>query len=282
MHDGPGLRTVVFLKGCPLRCAWCHNPETQSGHTELLFDRKNCIGCRACGVCANNVHAFLGEHRLDFSECTACGKCTKLCPTGALSLSGSSYTDDEVFEIVAKDRDFYGKTGGVTISGGEPFCQPQGVISLLKACKDRGINTAAETCGYFSSDILPDAVPVTDLFLWDIKLTDPEAHKRFTGVSNELILSNLRSADRLGARTRLRCILLNGINTDTAHYDAVAEIVFSLEHCEGVEFIPYHAYAGSKAVMIGREDNGIADWIPSDEALNQARFRLTEKGIRVF
>lgn len=282
MHDGPGLRTVVFMKGCPLHCVWCHNPETQSPHAELLFDRKNCIGCRACGVCANNAHTFnKTEHELNFSECTACGECAALCPTGALSICGRSYTEDEALAIVGKDCDFYGKTGGVTVSGGEPFFRPHGVISFLKACKNRGIHTAAETCGCFSADILPDIVPITDLFLWDIKLTDPAAHKRFTGVSNETILRNLRSADQLGALTRLRCILINGINTDTVHYDAIADIARSLKHCEGVEFIPYHAYAGSKAVLIGREDNGVAEWIPSDETTEHARRCLSEKGICV-
>lgn len=281
MHDGPGLRTTVFMKGCPLRCSWCHNPETQSPRTELLFDRKNCISCTACGACANDVHTFRGEHRLDLSKCTSCGKCVSLCPTGALSLSGQPYTEDEVFKIVERDRAFYGVNGGVTVSGGEPFFQPREVISFLAECKKRGINTAAETCGYFSPEILPEIVPLTDLFLWDIKLTDPTDHKKYTGVSNEVILRNLEVADQLGAQTRLRCILIKGINTVTAHYNAVAEIARSLHHCEGVEFIPYHAYAGSKATLLGREDNGAAEWIPDEETVRYAREYMEKKGMRV-
>lgn len=281
MHDGPGLRTTVFTKGCPLRCVWCHNPETQNPRTELLFDRKNCISCGMCAACVENVHTFNPEHSVNFSACIGCGECAVLCPTGALSLSGRSYTVDEVLEIAERDRAFYGKTGGVTVSGGEPFLRSQDMISFLRACKKRGINTAAETCGYFSSEILADIVPLVDLFLWDIKLTDPADHKKFTGISGEVILRNLVLADKLGARTRLRCILINGINTNTAHYDALSEISRSLEHCEGVEFISYHAYAGSKATLLGREDNGVVEWIPSEETVRYAREYLEKKGVRV-
>ncbi len=282
MHDGPGLRTTVFLKGCPLHCAWCHNPETQKAVPQLLFDRKKCISCRACEICPQHAHTFTEEHNLQFTQCACCGKCTTLCPTGALVLCGQPYTVDDVMEIAEKDRAFYGSAGGVTLSGGEPFAQPQDAIALLKACKVRGLHTAAETCGYFSSKLLPDIVPYTDLFLWDIKLTDPAAHKKYTGVSNQKILKNLRMADALGARTRLRCILVNGVNTHPSHYDAVAEFAGTLQHCEGIEFIPYHAYAGTKATLLGQKDNGKTDWIPSNETFSFARQYLLQKEIRIF
>lgn len=279
MHDGPGLRTTVFLKGCPLHCAWCHNPETQMTVPQLLFDRKKCISCHACEICPQQAHTFKEEHILHYTQCVGCGKCAALCPASALILCGQPYTVDDVMEIVEKDRAFYGSTGGVTLSGGEPFAQPQDAIALLKACKTRGLHTAAETCGYFSSKLLPSIVPYTDLFLWDIKLTDPAAHQKYTGVSNQKILKNLRMADALGARTRLRCILVNGVNTHSSHYDAIAEITGTLQHCEGVECIPYHAYAGSKATLLGHKDNGKTDWIPSNETLALARQYLLQRGI---
>jgi len=282
MHDGPGLRTTVFLKGCPLHCTWCHNPETQKTVPQLLFDRKKCISCRTCEICPQHVHTFKEEHSLQFTQCTCCGQCAALCPTGALILCGQPYAEDDVMEIVEKDRAFYGTAGGVTLSGGEPFAQPQDAIALLKVCKARGLHTAAETCGYFSSELLPEIVPYTDLFLWDIKLTDPAAHKKYTGVSNQKILKNLRMADALGVRTRLRCILVNGVNTHSSHYDAVAEIAGALQHCEGIEFIPYHAYAGTKAMLLGQKDHGNTNWIPSDETFDFARQYLLQKGFRIF
>lgn len=282
MHDGPGLRTTVFFKGCPLHCAWCHNPETQKAASQLLFDCKKCISCRACEMCPRHAHIFKEEHILHYTQCVGCGKCAVLCPTGALVLCGQSYTVDDIMKIVEKDRAFYGTAGGVTLSGGEPFAQPQDAIALLKACKARGLHTAAETCGYFSSEILPDIIPYTDLFLWDIKLTDPVPHQKYTGVSNQKILKNLQIADTIGARTRLRCILVNGVNTHPSHYDAIAEIAGMLQHCEGIEWIPYHAYAGAKATLLGRKDNGKSDWIPSNETLEFARQYLLQKGFRIF
>ncbi len=282
MHDGPGLRTVVFLKGCPLHCAWCHNPETQSPLPQLLFDRKKCIVCRACEACPNQAHNFRTQHSMDFTRCTGCGKCARLCPTSALVLCGKAYSTEEVLETVEKDRAFYGTAGGVTLSGGEPFAQPGEAVALLEACKAHGLHTAAETCGYFPQGLLPDIIPITDLFLWDIKLTDPAVHKKYTGVSNEKILQNLQLADQLGARTRLRCILVNGVNANPAHYDAVTEIALSLQHCEGVEWIPYHAYGGTKATLLGKQDSGKTDWIPSNETFAFACQYLLEKGLHIF
>lgn len=282
MHDGPGLRTTVFLKGCPLRCAWCHNPETQSVRPQILFDQRKCIYCHACEVvCPNHAHTFRKEHTLDHSQCTGCGKCAEICPTRSLNLCGKQCTAEEILAIIEKDRAFYGTTGGVTLSGGEPFAQPEEAAALLKACKERGLHTAAETCGYFSSKILPDIVPLTDLFLWDIKLTDSATHEKYTGVSNRKILQNLLSADQIGAKTRLRCILVHGVNTHSAHYDAIAGIFRSLRHCEGVELIPYHAYAGTKAVLLGGKDNGKPEWIPDEKTLEFARQVLQEKEICV-
>lgn len=272
MHDGPGIRTTVFLKGCPLRCAWCHNPETQRAGKELLFDVRRCIGCGAClTACPHGVHGGEEFHTLSRERCRACGACAEVCPTHALTLCGQEMRPEEILAEVERDAAFYGTNGGVTISGGEPFLQGRAVIDLLRLCKERGFTTAVETCGFFDERLLADAVAVTDLFLWDVKDTDSERHKRYTGVSNEQILKNLALADSLGAKIRLRCILVAGVNTDLKHYQKIAALANTLSGLDGVDLIPYHAYAGSKATLLGLDDNGRRDWIPTEEQIAEAR-----------
>lgn len=283
MHDGPGIRTTVFLKGCPLRCAWCHNPETQKNTTELLFYRNKCFLCGECvRFCPQSVHVLREEHIVDREKCVLCGECVKHCPTGALRLCGEDMSVDEVLSVVEKDKAFYGLDGGITLSGGEPFAQSDASIELLKACKKAGLHTVAETCGYAEKNALCKAAAFVDLFLWDIKDTDGARHKKYTGADNKIILDNLAAVDAIGAKTRLRCILVNGVNTCEEHYRGVAKIAASLSHCEGVEFLPYHAYGGTKKVFLGGEDNGLSEWIPSDEQLAYAKSILRESNVRCF
>ncbi len=282
MHDGPGVRTVVFLKGCPLRCAWCHNPETQNGHGEMLYYESKCISCGACvEVCAHKAQTVADTHMYDRDRCAVCGKCAEVCCTAAMTPASREMTVEEILDIVLRDRAFYGETGGITLSGGEPMVHPAGVLTLLAACKEAGLNTAVETCGEFSRLFIPTLVKLTDLLLWDVKDTDDERHKQYTGASNLRILDNLQLADRLGGRTRLRCILVNGVNTDENHIRRLAELYHSLSHCEGVELLPYHAYGGSKMLPLGREDNGRRDWIPSEETVVTMKKSLAEQGVKV-
>ena len=282
MHDGPGVRTTVFLKGCPLRCAWCHNPETQRGSSELLFYPGKCIGCGGCEkVCHHGVHVLKDEHLVNRAKCALCADCVNMCPTGALELCGKTLTIKEILAVVEKDSVFYGENGGFTLSGGEPFAQKNAAIELLRACKSRGLSTAVETCGYMDADTLLAAIPFVDLFLWDLKDTDDVRHLAYTGVSNQKILENLALADANGAKIRLRCILVNGINTAEEHYKRIAEIASSLSGCEGVELLPYHAYAGTKAVFLGGKDTGRKDWIPKPEQIDDAKRILRDYGVTV-
>lgn len=282
-HDGPGLRTTVFLKGCPLRCAWCHNPETQSADPQFFYSEKLCIGCGACGaVCPNGVHVFeSGVHRLERERCAGCLRCVQACPAGALEACGTRMTLSEILGAVLQDRDFYGEKGGLTLSGGEPMAHPEGACRLLEAARAEGLSTAVETCGYFGSEWVGRLAAGADLLLWDFKDGDPVRHRLNTGVSNELILENLRRADALGARTRLRCIMVKGVNMDETNCRALAACFAGLAHCEGAELLPYHVYGSSKHAQLGLGENGRPDWIPSPADLAGIKRRLRRLGVRV-
>ena len=219
MHDGPGVRTVVFLAGCPLRCSWCHNPEGQSFDTEILFEAKKCANCGACAaVCPTGAHSFeAGVHAFDRAKCISCMKCAEVCCTKALEPSSVDMTADEILSFVEKDRAFYGKEGGVTLSGGEPLAHPREAIELLSECRKRNIGTAVETSGYFDASLLSELVPLVDIFLWDFKDSNDTRHKEHTGVSNEKIKNNLLLADSMGAVSILRCITVKGVNAEKEH-----------------------------------------------------------------
>lgn len=279
MHDGPGVRTVVFFKGCPLRCAWCHNPETQRAAHEMLFYESKCIFCGTCvSACPTGAHRLHPERVFDRDACISCGRCATVCCTDAMTPAAVDMTVDAITAAVLRDRSFYGDVGGVTLSGGEPLTHPEGAVALLTACREAGITTCVETCGEFPTAHLPALCEVTDLLLWDVKDTDPARHKTYTGADNTRILQNLREADCLGAKTRLRCILVNGVNTVESHYEALAALYGELTHCEGIELIPYHAYGGSKMIPLGKPDNGRMDWIPDGNAVESAKSYLRERG----
>lgn len=281
--DGPGIRTTVFLKGCPLRCAWCHNPETQSPEPQLLFSRQLCIGCGACtAACPTGAHQ-MGQagHSWQAAACTGCGACAEACPTGACETAAQWMTAEEILRVVLQDKPFYGSTGGLTLSGGEPMLRPAACVSLLQSAKAAGLHTAVETCGQFDADWLPELAACTDLFLWDYKDSDPQRHLQYTGASNERILENLHRLDALGARIRLRCILVAGVNLNEQHLQAIVQTYTSLRGCEGVDLLPYHAYGGSKAVQLGRQDTANPDWIPTGDAVRQAAETLRAAGIPV-
>lgn len=281
MHDGDGLRTTVFFKGCMLRCVWCHNPETQKQLSQLLYYKQKCINCGECAVCKNGVHGFEETHCVDYAKCIACGECAKRCPAGALEIAGQDIEVDEIVKRAMRDVDFYGDSGGVTLSGGEPMLQPKAAIELLKKLKENEVNTAVETCGYFDKQYLEEVVKYTDKFLWDIKDTDDTRHTEYTGVSNRKIIENLLLADSLGAKTVLRCIVVNGVNANEAHCRGIAEIYEGLTHCEGVELLPCHRFGLSKSEALGRNTSDFPDFTPSKEILEGMKSTLERFGVKL-
>ena len=253
INDGPGIRTTVFLKGCMLDCKWCHNPESKQRAPQILLHADKCIGCGECAkVCRRGLHSFAdGAHLFERNACIGCGECAEVC-VGALELCGYEKTVDEVMAEVIKDAAFYKNSGGgMTLSGGEPFMQHEFALELLKSAKERELHTCIETCGYVDSKILEKFIPYVDMFLWDIKETDDERHKQYTGVSNAKILSNLALLNEKGASVVLRCPLIPGYNLRDEHLYAIGELAESLDCVVRVDVEPYHPLGASKSQALG-------------------------------
>lgn len=253
VHDGPGIRTNVFLKGCPLRCIWCHNPEGLSSECQIKFSPDKCIGCEDCAdVCNNGGHLFEDKkHIVDFSRCVACMQCASVCPSNAIEKDGIIRSVNDVINEVLRDKDYFESSGGgLTLSGGEPFYQPDFAIELLKEAKKQGINCAVETCGMAYSEVLIRAVPFVDIFLFDYKATGEELHKRVTGASQKQILENLQIISDLGANIILRCPIIPGINDNEEHYKGIAETAEKYRVKE-INLMPYHSLGNGKRQKLG-------------------------------
>ncbi|MDR2658095.1 MAG: glycyl-radical enzyme activating protein [Oscillospiraceae bacterium] len=254
IYDGPGIRTTVFLKGCPLSCIWCHNPESKSANPQIAYYPETCVGCCACvDACPNGCHQFVdGAHGYDRESCTACGVCAEACRAESLTIIGRTITVEAALAEILRDRVFYETSGGgVTLSGGEPFAQPVFTRALLEMCKREGLNTCVETCGFAGQAVMESCAPFVDLFLFDVKDTDPARHKLNTGAPLEPILDNLRFLDDYGKRIVLRCPIIPGINDDEAHFRRVAELANGLRHAERVDVEPYHPLGLSKSAATG-------------------------------
>lgn len=255
LHDGPGIRTVLFFKGCPLDCAWCHNPEGKSPKRTLSFLKERCAFCRGCeAVCPKGVHAFKsGGHMLFRENCICCVKCVDACNYGALEMFGKEYTVDEILRDVEKDKAYYGSDGGITISGGEPFMQFEALIALLKALKENRYHICIETSGYTDSERMLEAAKYTDLFLYDYKESDIERHIKYTGVSQDKILNNLYALDDVGASVVLRCPIIPSVNDYNEHFEKIAQIANRHTSIQSIELMPYHPLGVSKSINIGKD-----------------------------
>ncbi|MGI5868199.1 MAG: glycyl-radical enzyme activating protein [Kiritimatiellia bacterium] len=258
VNDGPGIRTTVFLKGCPLRCIWCHNPESQSPRRELAFNSDRCAGCRRCeALCPNGCHVFSVEdgvavHRFDRTRCIACGCCLNVM-CNALSMFGEERGAESIIADVLRDKPFYDATGGgLTISGGEPFAQLPFLMELLRQAKTAGMHTCVETSGFTQQESIAEALPLVDLFLFDWKETDPTLHRKWTGEGNEGILSNLRFMDASGGRIVLRCPIIPGCNDRDDHFEGIARLAESLENIMEVNVEPFNSLAAGKFAQLGR------------------------------
>ncbi len=257
LHDGHGIRTLVFLKGCPLGCLWCANPESQSNRAEIMFDARRCKGCGAClEVCPTGAIRKDEQGRLLYlrAPCRQCGACAQACPHQARRLVGTSQTVAEVLAEIERDAPFFRRTGGgVTLSGGEPLQQIDFATALLRATRERGIHTTLETSGYAPWAAVMQVVPHVDQFLFDVKLSEGRSHKRLTGVDNEGILQNLAMLSRIHDDVIVRYPLIPGYNDRESQVTAMAHAVQALGRVRRVELLPYHRYGEHKYEMLGRE-----------------------------
>ena len=284
LQDGPGIRTTVFLKGCPLRCDWCSNPESQSSGIEIMYRQSNCQACGACvQACGIGAISFEGDWpSLDREACTLCLDCVKACPNGALETTGQYMDWKDVVEEAGQDEPFYNNSGGgVTLSGGEPLFQADFACRVLKGCRERGLRTAVDTCGYAPWEDLRRALEYTDLVLFDLKHLDPAKHQQGTRVRNELILDNLkRTAASKSARIWIRIPVIPGYNDSEAFFQELASVLKETP-VEKVSLLAYHKWGESKYHALGRE-YPLAEMAVIDKGeLEPFKTMLEEAGLNV-
>lgn len=255
LHDGPGIRTTVFVKGCQLNCQWCHNPESLSFKPQLSYNPAQCVNCLACvRACDFDAHLIdsQGHHIMEFAKCLACGKCVDDCQGNALRIIGEEMGVDQVMKTVIRDRAFYERSGGgITISGGEPMMQKTFMVELLQKAKAEGIHTCVETNLAVPQEWYSEILPLVDLFLCDYKATDPELHKRLTGQSNELILENLDYLYHQGKEIVLRCPMIPDINDTEDHLQAIVRLCQQYPDLKAVDLMAYHNLGVAKSGHIG-------------------------------
>lgn len=286
VHDGPGIRTTVFFKGCPLHCIWCHNPESIHPLPEIMLYPGKCIGCGECvRVCPQGAQQMdaSGEHAFRRDLCRACGRCAVECYAGALVLVGKERTVDEVMALIQQDVPFYERSGGgVTLSGGEPLLQGEFARAILQRCHDEGLHTAVETCGMAPWRSIEHIRPHVDLWLYDLKHLSPTRHKRYTGASNRLILANLCRLAETGAPIEIRIPLIPTVNDERSHIEAVARFLSSLPHVPTVRLLAYHHMAGSKYTSLGQEDTMPAVDAPTARHLREIMRWMAGYGVIAF
>jgi len=299
VQDGPGIRTTIFMKGCPLRCPWCHSPESQQFHAQLSWISTRCVGIEECGKCLDvcskqaiapgktipNPSTLEPVHHIQINRniCDNCGECAAVCYRDALYICGTDYTVEELLDRVLKDRPFYDQSGGgVTISGGEPLSQPEFVHRLLKRLKESGIHAALDTTGYAPYDSIKQVLPYTDLFLYDLKHMDSRQHKIVTGVSNELILENVQKIAKDGGKIQVRIPVIPDFNDSKESFKAIGLFCKSLgDAVTVIQMLPYHNLGVMKYPRIDNSNIVLEAEPPSDHKINILKKLLEDQGLPV-
>ena len=282
LHDGPGIRTVVFFKGCPLRCFWCHNPETWAMKSELLFYQARCFNCGLCvDTCPEKAHSMQQEeHKFDRSLCKACGLCIDNCPAKALEITGELWDADTLVDELIKDKNYYTNSkGGVTLSGGEPVSQADFVVTVLKKLKKHGINRAVETSGFCEKETLKKIIPHLDLVIMDIKHIDDNKHKKYTGQSNEQILDNALFLSKTDIPLIIRTPIIPDFNDNIKDIGKIADYIKSFDNLQYYELIGFHNYSENKfcSLDINFETKNIIP--PSRDKLEELANAAEMKGV---
>ena len=284
IHDGPGIRTTVFFKGCPLRCWWCHNPEGQDVEPELVYRKSRCIGCDECSKsCQREAISLVAQSiSVNREKCVPCNNCCRVCPSDALSIAGKQMTVKEILEEIEKDRTFYEESrGGVTFSGGEPLMQPDFLNALLNECKERATHTAVNTCGFAQYEIIDRIRDKVDLFLYDIKTMDNRKHRKYTGASNEQILKNLKKLAESGSSIVISFPIIPGINDDDKNVTRTAKFISSLPNIQQVNLLPYHRAGIEKYKNLGKPYKLDKIQPPSNQRVKSVKEKMEAFGIRV-
>lgn len=253
LHDGPGIRTIPFFKGCPLSCKWCSNPESQRPKPELIFKKSDCIRCGKCiEACKQHALSVSNAFFIDRERCIQCGECTQVCPTQALEMKGKRMTVADVMRELQKEENLYRRSGGgITLSGGEPLAQPDFARELLKACKEKGWHTAMETTGFTTPEVIADVFPYVDLALTDIKAINPAVHLANTGIENSQILENLLRISFL-TKTIVRIPVIPGVNDNPEEIHNIAEFARLMSNVDTLHLLPYHSFGENKYGLLGR------------------------------
>lgn len=284
LNDGPGIRTTVFFKGCNIACKWCHNPETINGRNQLMFYKNQCIGCGRCfSVCPQSVHRVEeGKHIIDFKKCVACGKCVESCYAEALRFPSREVTVEEVEKEVVQDMVYYDLSGGgVTLSGGEVFCQIGFAEAIVDLCKKNGIAVAVETNLHHNFAVIEPVLKKLDLVMCDLKIWDNEKHKTYTGVSSQLIKENIEKLDKLGIPMIVRTPLIPGATDDDENLISIAEFVKGLKNVQYYELLNFNPLGGSKYEAL-HFDYEYADVKPfSQERLDEIKELLKDYNVKI-
>jgi pyruvate formate lyase activating enzyme len=285
IHDGPGIRTTLFFKGCPLRCWWCHNPEGIAPDPELILKPNRCL--EECGLCLSSCPEKAlskpeGRIHVDREKCGMAGRCAEACPTGALEVAGETWSTDEIMQEIRKDRIFYERSGGgVTFSGGEPLQQIDFLAALLEECREDGIHTVVDTSGHAPFESLDRIRDEVDLFFFDLKHMDPEKHREMTGVSNDLILDNLRRLAETDSRIQIRVPAVAGVNDGLAHTRRMADFLAALPAIKDISLLPYHSMGSQKYKNLDVVNPNPEAEPPSADTIAGMRAALEDRGFEI-